>query len=164
MERTTKKSGEELPKKDDAPETPQTDAPETPQTTDEIKKDPDQEPEDTVLVVDQEPKYVDPDPLIKWKKLGGGSLHLPKRLIPPGAVFTARASEIPKAFRDVCQPLEELPSIPEAPVVKPVKSVYQVVPRGKSKSMYDVIGPNGKRMNDIALTKATAERLAQDLS
>jgi hypothetical protein len=151
MERT-KKNGEELPKNEKAPETPETpEAPETPETP-EVE---DEKPE---------PTFVDPDPVIKWRKLGGGSLHLPKQLVPPGATFKARASEIPKAFRNMVQPLEELPPAPEAPAVKPVKSAYKVVPRGKSKSMFDVIGPNGKKMNELPLTKATAERLVKDLS
>jgi len=154
MERT-KKTGEEIPKKDENPvDTP----------ADEIQPTEGEKVPEEEKVKEEIPEYVDPDPIILWKKLGGGSLHLSKRLIPPGATFKARQSEIPKAFRDLVQPLEKLPPAPEAPAVKPIKSAYKVVPRGKSKSMFDVIGPNGKKMNELPLTKATAERLVKDLS
>lgn len=153
MERT-KKNGGDLPRKEEEPEgnTEQEKEPEVPE---------EQKPEQKAEI---EEEYVDPDPIISWKKLGGGSLRLAKRLIPPGATFKARLSEIPKAFRDVVKPLEELPVIPDKPALKVAKSVFQVVPRGKSKSMFDVISPNGKRMNELPLTKAVAERLAIDLA
>ncbi len=154
MERT-KKTGEEIPKKDENPvDTP----------ADEIQPTEGEKVPEEEKVKEEIPEYVDPDPIILWKKLGGGSLHLSKRLIPPGATFKARQSEIPKAFRDLVQPLEKLPTVPETPEVKPVKSVYQVVPRGKSKSPFDVIGPNGKKMNEQPLSKAVAERLIIDLA
>ena len=105
---------------------------------------------------------VDPDPIIVWKKTGGGSLRLAKRLIPPGALFKARVSEIPKGFRDVVIPQELIPEAVQA-TMPAVKSSFQVVPRGKSKSMFDIIGANGKRMNEQPLTKAVAERLKADL-
>jgi len=109
-----------------------------------------------------EPIPVDPDPIIVWKKTGGGSLRLAKRLIPPGAIFKARVSEIPKGFRDVVIPQELIPEAVQE-TMPVVKSSFQVVPRGKSKSMFDIIGANGKRMNEVPLTKAVAERLKADL-
>lgn len=159
MERT-KKNVEEEKDNENLPET----APET--NTDPIV-DPEetQEPEPEPEPEEKEPEYVDPDPVILWKKIGGGSLRLSKRLIPPGSQFKARLSEIPKAFRDLVVQMDNTP-IPTAPAVAPVKvvkSVYQVVPRGKSKSMFDIIGPNGKKVNELPLTKAIADQLAQDL-
>ncbi len=130
------------------------------------EKPPENEPEvpETPEVPEskEEPIPVDPDPIITWKKTGGGSLRLAKRLIPPGATFKARVSEIPKGFRDVVIPMELIPEAQQV-TVPPVKSAFQVVPRGKSKSMFDIIGANGKRMNEQPLTKAVAERLKADL-
>lgn len=167
MERTKKnveeeKDNENLP--ETAPETntdPIVDPEETPEPEPEETPEPEPEPEPE----EKEPEYVDPDPVILWKKIGGGSLRLSKRLIPPGSQFKARLSEIPKAFRDLVVQMDNTP-IPTAPAVAPVKvvkSVYQVVPRGKSKSMFDIIGPNGKKVNELPLTKAIADQLAQDL-
>lgn len=59
-------------------------------------------------------------------------------------------------------PMELIPEAQQV-TVPPVKSAFQVVPRGKSKSMFDIIGANGKRMNEQPLTKAVAERLKADL-
>jgi hypothetical protein len=170
MERT-KKNVEEEKDNENLPETaaetntdPIVDPEETPEPEETPQPDiiEKQEPAPEEIL---EPEYVDPDPVILWKKIGGGSLRLSKRLIPPGSQFKARLSEIPKAFRDLVVQMDNTP-IPTAPAVAPVKvvkSVYQVVPRGKSKSMFDIIGPNGKKVNELPLTKAIADQLAQDL-
>jgi hypothetical protein len=102
------------------------------------------------------------DGVIKWKKIGGGGLHLKGRIIKPGQIFTARLDEIPKAFRDTCLPLEDIKEI-ETPTIIPVKTSYNVVPRGKSKSLFDVTAENGKVLNEKALTKEIAEQLVKDL-
>jgi hypothetical protein len=161
MERTKKsekplENENEAPDAQDAPEVPENEAPEVPAVTEEPVT------EEPVTEVKEESIPVDPDPIITWKKTGGGSLRLAKRLIPPGAIFKARVSEIPKGFRDVVIPMELIPEQVQA-VVPPVKSAFQVMPRGKSKSMFDIIGANGKRMNEQPLTKAVAERLKADL-
>jgi hypothetical protein len=122
-------------------------------------------PEEPVEEAKETPLPVDPDPIISWKKIGGGSLRLPKKLIPPGGIFKARISEIPKGFRDVVIPMEPIPDIPAGiPSPAPVKTLYVVQPRGKSKSMFDVIAPNGKKINEKPLSREIAERLAKDLS
>lgn len=107
--------------------------------------------------------YVDPDPILTWKKIGGSSLKLPNRLIPPGATFKARASEISKAFRDVVILLDKVPEASKPPEPKPVKSSYSIQPRGKSKSLFDVVDSFGKVINEKPLPKAVAEQLKADL-
>jgi hypothetical protein len=99
----------------------------------------------------------------RYKKIGGGSLRLRNRLIPPGAEFLAYPSELPKGSKDVVIPLDGDPAPKKEPVVEGQKSLYSIQPRGKSKSMFDVFGPNGKRINDQPLAKAVAERLKEDL-
>lgn len=155
MERTKKN---EIPKeKEEIPEVTKNENPETPEETEVIKE------EKSTPKVKNVPDFVDPDPVIRWRKVGGGSLRLPKRLIKPNEIFSARVSDIPKAFRDTVIPLEQLPDLPEPEYVPPVKSVYKVVPRGKSKVYFDIVGPSGKALNEKMLTKAEAERLKADL-
>lgn len=101
--------------------------------------------------------------IIRWKKIGGGPLYLQNRIIKPGQVFRARPSEISKAFRDTVIPLEDIPE--EKPVVIDVKpSNYSIKPRGKSKTWFDVIDAQEKVVNEKALTKEQAQKLARDLS
>ena len=100
--------------------------------------------------------------IIRWKKIGGGGLHLNGRIIKPGQVFTARVSDIPKAFRDLCLPLDEIKEVVPPPI-NVIKYTYTVVPRGKSKSLFDVVDDKGKVLNEKALTKAVAEQLVSDL-
>lgn len=143
MERT-KKNEKPLEDAPEAPEVNENEAPEAPE-------------------VKEEPTFVDPDPIITWRKVGGGSLRLAKRLIPPGAIFKARASEIPRGFRDVVIPQEALPEAEKPVDVTPRKSVYKIVPRGKSKVYFDLVGPSGKVLNEKMLTKAEATHLKADL-
>lgn len=100
---------------------------------------------------------------IRWKKVGGGAFYYKNRIIKPGQVFTARVDEIPKAFRDLCIPLDEIKEVP-VPPIEVVKTQYTVQPRGKSKSWFDVVDSKDKVVNEKALTKEVAEKLAQDLS
>lgn len=103
------------------------------------------------------------DDRIRWKKMGGGGFLFNGHLIKPGQVFTARESDIPKAFRDLCKPLDAIPVPPPPPPIEVTKTEYSVKPRGKSKSLFDVVDGNGKVINEKGLTKESADKLAQDL-
>jgi hypothetical protein len=109
------------------------------------------------------------DDRIWWKKIGGGSARLRiggvKVMIKPNQKFQATVDEIPKTQRDVIIPLEEIKGddpvtgkILKAPLPK-----YSVEPRGKSKSLFDVVDSKGKILNDKPLPKAIAEQLKTDL-
>ena len=105
------------------------------------------------------------DGQIKWKKTGGGSFRLRNRFIKPGETFLARPDEIPQSFRDMIVPLGAIPATtPAAQVKRTKKSVWEVQPRGKSKSQFDVVNEFGKKMNEAVLTKEKAEQLAKDLN
>lgn len=104
---------------------------------------------------------VSDDP-IRWKKIGGGPFYYKNRIIKPGQEFTARPSEISKAFRDVIIPLEEV-KVEELPPMEVIKGNYSVQPRGKSKTWFDVVDKNGKVINEKALMKDAADKLAHDL-
>lgn len=101
---------------------------------------------------------------IRWKKTGGGHFMLNGRIIKPGQVFTAREDQISKNFRDLCIPLDELPPPPEDAPVDVIKTIYTTQPRGKSKTWFDVVDTRGKVINEKALQKEQADKLAHDLS
>lgn len=106
---------------------------------------------------------------VRWKKLGGGSLRLGGKIIKPGQVFDAFPSQISKAFRDLVVPTngrvdwDTAKPEPKLPPVAVTKPVYELKPRGKSKSLFDVVDGQGKALNEKALTKVIAEKLIEDL-
>ena len=103
------------------------------------------------------------DEVIRWKKVGGGVFYFKNRMIKPGQVFSARPSEISKAFLDVIKPLDEIKvDVPPPVIVTPTN--YIVKPRGKSKTWFDVVDSKDKPVNEKALSKEQAEKLAKDLS
>ncbi len=106
--------------------------------------------------------------VIKWKKVGGGSLRFDGRIIKPGQIFEASAAAIPAGFRDVVIPLESIPgdtSSPKPPKIdaKPIEVEYKLKSRG-SGGWFDVVDKNGKTLNEKALKKDIAEKLIKDLS
>jgi len=112
------------------------------------------------------------DGMIRWKKIGGGSFHMGNRIIKPNQVFTARVEDIPASFRDVVIPLDSIPVVPEVPIVI-TKTEYLLKPRGKSKTLFDVVTKIGvdddgndifKAINEKVLTKEIAQNLITDLS
>ncbi len=108
----------------------------------------------------------DSEKVIRWKKIGGGSLRFKGRIIKPGEVFKAAESEIPKSFRDVVIPQQDIPGTkkqPSVPQHKVVEPVYTIKPRGKG-GWYDVVDAKGKALNEKALKKEIAEKLVKDLA
>jgi len=114
---------------------------------------------------------------IRWRKDGGGSFRLGRRIIKPGEVFKATKEEIPAAFLNTVTPLDSLPEESvKAPVVSaPKTNEYTVVPalarKGKAKegeseavSLFNVVDKNGKKLNELPLDKETADKLVNDLS
>jgi hypothetical protein len=105
---------------------------------------------------------------LRYRKIGGGSLRLSingqPRIIKSGEVFSALPSEIPQAFKDTIIPLDpEKAALVSKPPV-PAKVSYEIKPRGKSKSLFDVIDGQGKVMNTQPLAKGIAEQLISDLA
>ena len=108
----------------------------------------------------------DSEKVIRWKKIGGGSLRFKGRIIKPGEVFRAAESEIPKSFRDVIIPLQDIPGTKKEPAVpqhKVVEPVYTLKKRAKG-GLYDVVDAKGKVFNEKALTQEIAEKLVKDLA
>ena len=110
-----------------------------------------------------------------WKKIGGGSLRIGKRIIKPGQTFEADPEEISKAFRRFVIPLsgdavftEKSPSTaPEPPPEKIVKPKYSLKERpgytmelkGKSPLWYTVLNAENEVMTEKAVKKADAEKM-----
>ena len=115
---------------------------------------------------------IEDDGKITFKKIGGGALRWGNKLIKPGQVFRARPDEIPENFKDVIIPMEHIRA-PAAPPIVVAKTEYLVKPRGKSKSLFDVVTKTSvddkgkdvfKAINEKALTKEIADNLLEDLS
>jgi len=93
----------------------------------------------------------------RWRKTGGGEFRLGGRTIKSGEVFRAKPRQIPKAFRDVIIPLDNI----EEPAPEP-KSAFAVKSRGGG--WYDVVNQEtGHRMNDNALREDQAKELADKM-
>lgn len=104
---------------------------------------------------------------IQWKKLGGGFLRLPNRIIKPGDIFWASPNEIPKAFRDQVVPLnpEDLKkgeSKPAEEIVPEVKVTYFKKKRPDSEE-FDIIDAQGKRVNSRPLSEERADTYLKSL-
>lgn len=105
---------------------------------------------------------------IRWKKIGGGTLTLLGSVIKQGDIFKAYPWQIPPSFRDTIIPLDALPT-ESNPIPEPIRPTYTVMPRGKSKSMFDVVDEKvlvdgkPKRINEAPLSKELAAKLKEDL-
>lgn len=96
------------------------------------------------------------DEVLRWRKTGGGSFRMAGgKIIKPGQVFNARPDEIPKSFRDVCIPLDKLPPEGDDAPLEVASTDYTYEKRGES-NWYDVFGPDGKKLNEKALTRVKA--------
>lgn len=96
------------------------------------------------------------DEVIKWKKIGRGSLRMKNMIIKPGQIFSAKASEIPQAFRDTIIPLDKLPKGVKEDI-KVVATEYSI--KHRSGKWYDVVNANGKVLNEKAMTREKALEL-----
>jgi hypothetical protein len=111
----------------------------------------------TAPVVEDGPK------LLKWKKLGGGSLRLKNRIIKPGETFFAALEDIPKAFLDSLECLDgkAAKKIAETKITKeekaPETSVYALVEN--EDHTWNVLNPEGKVINEQPLTETAAQDL-----
>lgn len=73
-------------------------------------------------VAKEEPVEVITETMVKVKKLNGGALYLPKKILKPGEVAWIKKADIPAAFMDSIQILEEKAS----KVVSVNKNTYVV--------------------------------------
>ncbi len=114
------------------------------------------------------------EPILKWKKTGGGSLRLAGRkqsIIKPGQVFEAKRSELPKAFMDtiVCLSEEKEKEFKTAIISKEVgkaaeNSVYVLEPIEDKPSFFNVVHKDTKKaVNEKPLREKKALELISTL-
>jgi len=97
-------------------------------------------------------------PLTTFKKLGGGCLYLPNRIIKPNQVFTYDINQIPKSFLGSLQIMEEQRDTP-AKVKVAAKYFLKEVEEGK----WNVVNKAGKPINEEPLTEKDAQELKNAL-
>ena len=98
---------------------------------------------------------------VTWQNIGTSPFYHGKMVIAPGATFQATETEIPKAFRDlleIVQDAEVIESKTTEIQVNPEMDIT-VVPIGKG---FNVI-KNGVKMNQRILSLENANKLAEEL-
>jgi hypothetical protein len=104
------------------------------------------------------------DGKIAFKKVGGSCIRWNGKLIKPGEIVRLNPDEVAaSSFKDLLIPQEKIREKNEPPL-EIAKTEYSLKPRGKSKSLYDVVDSQGKVLNDKALTKEVATDLIKELS
>lgn len=116
-----------------------------------------------------------------WRKIGGGSLRLPGRIIKPNQVFQADRSELPDLFMKYLVPVgaeaekamkaeryeapidEKNIQIPEYKKVK-VSGSSEFIKEETGKGWFDVKDNEGKKVNEKSLREKEADALIEDLS
>lgn len=100
--------------------------------------------------------------MVRYRKLGGGSLRFRGRIIKPNQVFEAYPGDIPPAFSDVIVPVDKDSGKPVRSKIKPAE--YKLKARD-SGGWFDIVNAKtGKRMNDKALKRSDALKLIEKLA
>lgn len=85
------------------------------------------------------------------------------KIIKQNQVFFAKEEDVPKNFRDVIQPMEDLPDPGEEQVISTTE--FEIKKRSGAKGWYDVINSaSGKIMNTNAIRHDAAKKLLEELS
>ena len=98
---------------------------------------------------------------IWWVNKGGSSFRINNHIIPPNMKFQAVPGEISEAFRDIIQPLENIP-VEDELILDGEKPVYTLV-QSKRPGKWNILDSKGKKLNETPLEKETAEQLIIDL-
>jgi hypothetical protein len=119
------------------------------------------------LEVDNTNVTADVIPVYKWKKIGGGSLRMPNRIIKPNQTFEATESEIPRSFMKSLvnlgvagERVAKFVPLEEEKLLERTQS-YTLHYRGNN--WYDIVDRQGKALNEKALRKEDAEHLLKSL-
>lgn len=105
-----------------------------------------------------------------WRKLGGGSLRLPGRIIKPNQQFRAYPEEIPVGFRDLVQPLEgQIFPQPEAPEVEKLSKKAKEEPtyakRATGQGWWEIYRTDtGKVVSEKKVRESEADDLLEQLN
>lgn len=100
---------------------------------------------------------------IKWRKISGTHILRDKTVIKSGQTFMARPEDVPKNFRDTIVPVnpEELPGPVPMALVEPEPYNYSIKSCGPGR--YNVVGGQGKVINEKPMALDDAKRLIESL-
>lgn len=110
--------------------------------------------------------------LLTYRKLGGGSLRLPGRIIKPGQVFKAKPEEIPAGFRNLVQLISDEETVKAVSKAKEVEAkklqepedLFVIVPVEGKEGFFNVINSVDKKaINDKPLKEKAAKDLKASL-
>jgi len=125
-----------------------------------------------------------PEGMKCYKKIGGGSLRFPNRIIKSGQKFWVYPESIPEVFKSRVNEVtadtgavvvivgarpriegkEVLELVPDKfEMVKALDDAGKVIKKGNS-NLYNVVGADGKALNDKPLRKGKAEELLESLN
>lgn len=93
---------------------------------------------------------------VLYQKIGGGSLHLPNRIIKPNQKFRAYPEEIPTAFKDLVVVVNKDEAEAAERVEEDPKLEYFL--KDKGGGWYDIVNSSGKVQNEKSLRKEEAEK------
>ena len=104
--------------------------------------------------------------LIRFRKIGGGSLRLGNRIIKQNQVFSAYQDEISKAFWDCIIPLnpKEIEEDTEAIDTQKEETDPLYFVKKKGGAWYDIVSREGKVINEKSLHKKEAEQMCEELN
>lgn len=125
-----------------------------------------------------------PDGMVCYQKVGGGSIRFANRIIKSGQKFWIHPESIPVSFQSACKEvaadkgaliitnanrprvnkIEEAQVLPEKfELVKALDENGKVIKKGES-ALYNVVGEDGKPLNEKPLRKMKAEELQATLN
>lgn len=104
----------------------------------------------------------------QWKKIGGGTFSMKNMIIKENQIFTAKESDIPKAFRDVVIPMEpekmtDANKAAEKELEEALKPKFTIAPNPTATTRFDVLNAEGFPVNGKPLSKPAAEKLKESL-
>lgn len=109
------------------------------------------------------------DKKIRFRKLGGGSLRMPGRIIKPNQVFSAYPDEIPPGFRDVVKPVDKSEVFKPESEKEEIAQMESVEPnyykQHKGAGVYDIYREgDDKLMSSGVKGKQATDRILEQLN
>jgi hypothetical protein len=98
--------------------------------------------------------------LVRWQKIGGGTLDLVNHKIKPNQRFWAAKESIPSGFLDTLIPISDLPKDEE---VNEEKHDLGYTIKSKGGGWYDIVDKAGKKFTQRAMRLEEANKMLASL-
>lgn len=103
-------------------------------------------------------------PLLRWKKVGGGSLRWKNHIIKPGQVFLASVEELPKSFLNSLECIDNIQEIKSEAIAQGTNEelyiIVSVGPEEVDNELFNVVNiATDKAINETPLTLEQAKEL-----